>query len=91
MILAAERGGVADDLRAELATSQPELFAWLDRQLPKMPPKAYRWDAEMQEIGAFAGSAQAGTAIYDSIAELYRAIAADPDDAASRLADFFEN
>jgi 3-hydroxyisobutyrate dehydrogenase-like beta-hydroxyacid dehydrogenase len=90
MILAAERGGVADALHAELATSQPELLAWLTRQLPRMPPKAYRWDAEMQEIGAFAGDAEAGTAIYNAIAELYRAIATDPDAAASRFADFFE-
>ena len=91
MILAAERGGVSGALQAQLATTQPELRAWLARQLPKMPPKAYRWDAEMQEIGAFTGDAEAGTAIYDAIAELYRAVAADPDKAAARLAAFFES
>lgn len=90
MILAAERGGVADVLHAELAESQPELLAWLQRQLPKMPPKAYRWDAEMQEIGVFTGTNEAGTAVYDAIAELYRAIAADPDAAAAGFATFFD-
>ncbi|MGX1096328.1 DUF1932 domain-containing protein [Amorphus sp. MBR-141] len=90
MILAAGRGGVAGTLQAELAASQPELLAWLARQVPKMPPKAYRWDAEMQEIGAFTGDAEAGTAIYDAVAELYRAVAADPDATSSRVAGFFE-
>ncbi|MGX1309147.1 putative dehydrogenase [Amorphus suaedae] len=90
MILAAERGGVADALQAEFADSQPELLAWLARQVPQMPPKAYRWDAEMREIGAFTGTSEAGTAIYNGIADLYRAIAADPDAAAARIAAFFD-
>ena len=35
--------------------SQPQLLAWLTRQVPRMPPKAYRWVAEMEEIGHFVG------------------------------------
>ncbi len=44
-ILGATSAGVADALREELADSQPELKAWLDRQMPRMYAKAYRWIA----------------------------------------------
>ncbi|MFZ0018556.1 MAG: DUF1932 domain-containing protein, partial [Acetobacteraceae bacterium] len=49
MMLAASRAGTADDLRAELSSSQPALFGWLTRQVPNMYSKAYRWVAEMEE------------------------------------------
>jgi 3-hydroxyisobutyrate dehydrogenase-like beta-hydroxyacid dehydrogenase len=39
-------------LLAELESSQPQLFAWINRQVPSMPPKAYRWVGEMLEIAA---------------------------------------
>jgi L-threonate 2-dehydrogenase len=39
-------------LLAELESSQPQLFAWVARQVPSMPPKAYRWVGEMLEIAA---------------------------------------
>ncbi|MEJ0067608.1 MAG: DUF1932 domain-containing protein [Pseudomonadota bacterium] len=47
LMMSAERGGVGAALTAELADSQAPMLAWLDRQLPRMPPKAYRWVAEM--------------------------------------------
>ena len=47
MLLAATRGGSADALFAELQGSQPQMLAWLKRNLALMPPKAYRWVAEM--------------------------------------------
>ena len=50
MVLAATRGGSADALFKELAFSQPHMLAWLKRSLSMMPPKAYRWIAEMHEI-----------------------------------------
>jgi Domain of unknown function (DUF1932) len=37
-------------LTDELRESQPELFGWFERQIPRMPPKAYRWVGEMEEI-----------------------------------------
>ena len=36
VILGAKRGGVADSLRAEFERSQPQLLAWLQRQIPAM-------------------------------------------------------
>jgi len=72
---AAERNGVAEALRAEVLASQPELTDWLDRQVPKMPPKAYRWVAEMEEIAAFLGDEGAGSGIYDGAARFYERVA----------------
>ena len=74
MHTSAAKHGLAAELALELSESQPALKAWLDRQLPKMPPKAYRWVAEMREIGRSTGDAEAG-AIYDAIAAYYGAIA----------------
>lgn len=72
---AAEANGVAAALRAEVLESQPEITAWLDRQVPKMPPKAYRWVDEMEEIAAFLGDDGAGAGIYDGAARFYERIA----------------
>jgi 3-hydroxyisobutyrate dehydrogenase-like beta-hydroxyacid dehydrogenase len=72
---AAERHGVAEALRAEVVASQPEITEWLDRQIPKMPPKAYRWVAEMEEIAAFFGDEGAGSGIYEGTARFYEHVA----------------
>jgi L-threonate 2-dehydrogenase len=75
MILGAIRADCADELRAELAESQPNMLAWLARQVPSMYPKAYRWIAEMEEISAFLKDDPAAPAIYQGIARLYERIA----------------
>ncbi len=74
----AANGRVAAALRAELAGSQPQLFAWLQRQIPTVYPKAYRWVGEMEEIARhldsdataqmFAGAART----YESVARQWR-------------------
>jgi putative dehydrogenase len=75
MMLGATRAGCADMLHKELAESQGPLLAWLGRQMPKMPSKAYRWVAEMEEIGLFLDGIAGGRAAYASIAQLYQHIA----------------
>ena len=75
MMLGATRAGCAAELHKELAESQAPLLAWLGRQMPKMPPKAYRWVAEMEEIGTFLDGIAGGHAAYDAIARLYQHIA----------------
>ncbi len=77
MILGAERAGAGSALRAELASSQPQLLARFGSSLPDMLPKAYRWVAEMREIAAFLGDDPAGAAVFGGIAEFYQRIAAD--------------
>jgi len=76
-ILAAERAGISDALRAELALSRPDFLAYLERQMPGMYAKAYRWVAEMEEISSFLEREPEGAAIFEAAAELYRGIAAD--------------
>jgi 3-hydroxyisobutyrate dehydrogenase-like beta-hydroxyacid dehydrogenase len=75
MSLAAVRHDVGPALRDELADSQPELLAWLSASVPRMPPKAYRWVAEMREIEHFIGDGFPEHAIYGAISELYARLA----------------
>jgi putative dehydrogenase len=77
MLLAATRAGAAEALRQELAASQPALLAWLTRQMPGMPGKAFRGVAEMEEIAAFAGADAAATQMYHAAARLYARLAED--------------
>ena len=76
MLAAAEREGLADALRAELARSQPSFLTHLDRAVPAMRPKAYRWVAEMRQIAEFVGVPEDGATIYEGAALLYQRIAA---------------
>ena len=77
MVLAATRAGALDALRAELAETEPALLARFERGLPDMVPKAYRWVAEMREIGAFLGEDEAGRIIFEGAARLYVRIASE--------------
>jgi 3-hydroxyisobutyrate dehydrogenase-like beta-hydroxyacid dehydrogenase len=78
-MLAAERAGISDALRAELAQSRPEFLRYLERQMPSMYGKSYRWVAEMEEISSFLSRDPAGAEIFRAMAELYRRIASDLD------------
>jgi L-threonate 2-dehydrogenase len=94
MVLGAARTGSAKALHAELEVSQPQLLAWLTRQVPRMYPKAYRWVAEMQEIGHFLDDGTPGGDMFASIARLYRDIAdvaqaPSAGDAIAQLSEFF--
>ena len=75
MLGAAEREGLTEALRSELARSQPNFLARIDRAIPDMRPKAYRWVAEMQQIAEFVGSPEDGATIYEGAALLYQRIA----------------
>ena len=80
MMLAATRGGSAEALKAELGESQVPLQTWLDRQIPSMYGKAYRWVAELDEIAGFIGEEFPEHAMFNASARLYERIAADLDD-----------
>ena len=81
MMLAAARAGTTEHLKRELADSQPQLLAWLVRQVPGMYGKAYRWVAEMEEIAGFVGADPAAGALFQAAARFYAEIAADHADA----------
>jgi 3-hydroxyisobutyrate dehydrogenase-like beta-hydroxyacid dehydrogenase len=42
--------GLTEALSNELQSSQPVLYRMFERGVPSMPPKAYRWVGEMEEI-----------------------------------------
>ncbi|HEX6840192.1 MAG TPA: DUF1932 domain-containing protein [Stellaceae bacterium] len=89
MMLGATRSGAAAALAQELAESQPQLLAWLARQVPRMYPKAYRWVAEMEEIAAFADGDAAAPQIYRGLARLYERLAdRAAEDERKQLSDF---
>ena len=77
MLLAATRAGAAEALKAELAESRPDLLGYMTRQVPDMYAKAYRWVAELDEIGAFVGEDHAEHTMLEAAARLYERIAAD--------------
>lgn len=77
MALGAARAGVTDHLVAELADSQPELYAWLRKMQPTMYAKAYRWDGEMLEISAFLEPERGAADMFGGAAALYRHVAED--------------
>ena len=94
MMLAAMRAGTADDLMAEMQFSQKEMLAWFRRALSNMPPKAYRWVAEMQEIAGFVGDDPAAADLYRGAAHFYERFAEDFErgdkQAAAALAAFLD-
>ena len=93
MMLGATRGGTAAALLQELSESQPMLLNWMRGFVSRMPPKAYRWVAEMEEIAKFQEDDKAAAAMYLGIARFYEQIAAaleapQPGDAIAQLNDF---
>ncbi len=77
MVLGAARNGAADSLLAEVTESLPGLYAFLQKQLPTMYAKAYRWDGEMREIAKFLQPEQGASGMLSGAADLYEHIAED--------------
>src|SRR5215813_3956153 len=93
MMLGSTRGGTADALLQELSESQPMLLNWMRGFVSRMPPKAYRWVAEMEEIAQFQEDDAAAHDMYLGIARFYEQIAAaladpKPGDAIAQLNEF---
>ncbi len=74
-ILAAQQANVAEALQLELRTIFPDLARLLAKLVPESYTKAYRWVAEMQEIGRDFEAVPGGTASYNAAAELFQAVA----------------
>lgn len=78
LLVAAKLMGLEEILRAEQEQSAPDVLGWLQRSVPTMPPKAYRWVGEMEEIAAtFAGLGLTPN-IFQGAADLYQFIAETP-------------
>jgi hypothetical protein len=78
LLVAARAMGLEATLRAEQQSSQPDLLGWLTRSVPGLPPKAYRWVGEMEEIATCFGDVGLTPKIFEGVADLYRFIADTP-------------
>lgn len=78
LLVAARRLGFADAFAAEQAESVPVLRTHLERSLPTMPPKAYRWIGEMEEIATCFADLGLTPNILLGAADIFRFVAATP-------------
>jgi 3-hydroxyisobutyrate dehydrogenase-like beta-hydroxyacid dehydrogenase len=78
VLIATQRLGVAELLEQQLAQSRAELHDWALRQFPALPPKAYRWAPEMDEIAKTLAASGIGPKVFEGAAEIYRFVAATP-------------
>jgi len=70
--------GVAEPLRSELASTVPGLLDYANRAVPSMPPKAYRWIGEMEEIAATFASVGLPPGMLQGAADVYRFVGQSP-------------
>jgi 3-hydroxyisobutyrate dehydrogenase-like beta-hydroxyacid dehydrogenase len=78
LLVAARALGLEDALRAEQQHSVPDVLTWLERSVPTMPPKAYRWVGEMEEIATTFADVGLTPGILQGAADLYRFVADTP-------------
>jgi len=77
-LVTAEKLGVSAALRSEMQLSRADVLADIDRNLPRVPPKAYRWVAEMEEIAATFGDAGLPAEVFQGIARVFQMVADSP-------------
>ena len=78
LLIAAQRLGFAEAFAAEQQESVPVLRNHLQRSLPTMPPKAYRWVGEMEEIATCFADLGMTPNILLGAADIFRFVAATP-------------
>jgi len=78
LLVAARVMGLEETLRAEQQESIPDILGWLERSLPPMAPKAYRWVGEMEEIAACFAALGLTPNILTGAADIYRFVAETP-------------
>jgi 3-hydroxyisobutyrate dehydrogenase-like beta-hydroxyacid dehydrogenase len=78
LLVAGQAMGLQAPLRKELQDSQGTLLSWVERQVPTMPPKAYRWVGEMEEIAATFEHLGLTPRILAGAADLYRFVEQTP-------------
>lgn len=74
VLTSAEALGLSDELRSELAYSQGQKLKAME-QVRRVPAKAFRWIAEMEEIARTFGSVGVTPDIHSGAAEVFRMIA----------------
>jgi len=70
--------GVEAALFDELKLSQAAMLKRAEGAVPEMPPKAYRWIGEMEEIAATFGATGLTPRLFEGVADIYRFVEATP-------------
>jgi 3-hydroxyisobutyrate dehydrogenase-like beta-hydroxyacid dehydrogenase len=78
LLVAARLMGLEETLRDEQEHSMASVLGWLEAQMPIMPPKAYRWVGEMEEIAATFAELGMTPDILNGAADIYRVVADTP-------------
>ncbi len=78
LLVAARRLGVEQALEKELRESRNDVFEWQVKNIAGMPPKAYRWVPEMQEIAKTFEELGMTRRIFDGATDIYQMVAATP-------------
>jgi len=78
LLVTAALAGVSDPLLAQFRESEPELLTSMERRLPGMPPKAYRWVAEMEEMAKTLRDSGLPDETFMGAARVYQMIADSP-------------
>ncbi len=78
VLTAAERAGLSDELRAELAFSQPDVLARMEDRIGLLPADAHRFHPEMAEVAAFFESLGMTTGFHRGAEDLFRLLARTP-------------
>jgi 3-hydroxyisobutyrate dehydrogenase-like beta-hydroxyacid dehydrogenase len=78
LLVAARKLGVEQALEKELRESRADVFDWQMKNIAVMPPKAYRWVPEMQEIAKTFGELGLTRRIFEGATDIYALVAATP-------------
>lgn len=78
LLVAARKLGVEQALEKELRDSRADVFDWQMKSLGSMPPKAYRWVPEMQEIAKTFGELGMTRRMFEGATDIYAMVAATP-------------
>lgn len=78
LLVAAHLMGLDDALRDEQLESIPTVLGWLEGMMPGMPPKAYRWVGEMEEIAATFAALGMTPKMLEGAADMYRLVEKTP-------------
>jgi len=75
LLVAARKLGVEQALEKELRESRSDVFDWQMKNIAVMPPKAYRWVPEMQEIAKTFGELGMTRRIFEGATDIYEMVA----------------
>lgn len=78
LLVAAQALGLYDVLADEQSGSMADVRNWLEGSVPTMPPKAYRWVGEMEEIAKTFEDVGLTPLMFQGAADLYRFVAGTP-------------